>query len=777
MTARRKFYWILAIFALTVLVQSCSQTVINPDLLTPHRVTVKAMTNTEKPIPNVAVSFYLDPQHSSQIGTTQLTDANGLASVNISIPVFGQAYSILVQSGVSPQGTPAISRNIDVFLQCQDTLLAIYLDVPESDTTILTDCTNSWQPTNVTLHACPNDSATKTITISNGCAVPVSYTVLPDSLAKPFGLSITTNGTQVGNTITLQPYGLLVLTVTYYGAGQSQDKTANISITGSSGTIPITIVGSPRKDCNTGPQNADCSALTLLPQTIDFGVVCNSKTSGPYCTTISNTGTESMQVALPAIPSPFSVTVRDNRGGLTTSNPVTLLAGQTLSLCFSMEEENIGNQNAKVNVTVTCVSSGKSATFPITLTAQVQKCDTCDCPPAAITEFDLSQSIDVMNGDTTITIPIFTNSTNCDITVSPAGPLAGDEWQLVPQVPFTDVVHPNGVLQKSFRFTPRSRAGVHTFTMPLLLLVGPQKKQCNGQVTLKGTACRAMCFVILANPTHLYTKKGADLYDTVWTQEAGSIPVQVSYPGNTNISEPECFTLANPDTACNTIYVTINAPSAPFSVSPSGTIALAPGAKQNVCVTFIAPTVEQVRAHGSLSYSDHLTITQSANCRSGYTLYAIVDTFQHCRIDRKLTQYDQVTPAQRAPLYEIYDFSDNNVYSQIPPNGAIPSAHDLYLQSATTLAITPKIGLTRGLYTLPFDPLFSNFCNNAEQIITKYQSALRGFSYNSTATIATGSVVAVELGNNTFALLFVTVGNGTDANGLNYVHFIVIYPL
>ena len=764
------------------LMLGCSQTVINPDLSTPHRVTVKTMTNTEKSVPNVSVALYLDPQHTSQIGTTELTDVNGLASFNVSIPVFGHAYSILVQSGTGPQGTAAISDDIDVFLQCQDTLLPIYLDIPESDTTSIADCTNSWQPATITLHACPNDSATKTITISNGCSAAVSYTISPDTLARPFSMSVTTNGTRAGNTITLQPSGLFTLSVTYYGTGQSQDETASISVTGSSGLIPITIVGSPRKDCNTPPQTADCAALSLPAQTIDFGSVCNTKTSGPSCTTIDNTGMETMQIALPAIPSPFSMTVRDNNGGVTTANPVTLSPNQSVSLCFGViANASPGTQTAKEVVTIRCLTSGKTSTFPITLTAQVQKCDTCDCPPAAVTEFDLSQPVDVLSGDTTVTIPIFTNTTSCDVTVSPAGPLAGDDWQLVPQSSFSDIVPPNGVLQKSFRFIPRSHAGGHTFILPLQLLVGPQKKLCAGQVTVKGTACRATCFVILSNPAHLYPKKGTDPYDTVWTQEAGNVNVQVSYPGNTNTSVPECFLIANPDTACNSIYIMMSSPPAPFSVSPSGTVAIAPGAKQTVCVTFTAPTVEQVRAHGSLTYTDHLTISQSGNCKDDYTLYAVVDTFQHCRIDQNLIVYAQFTAEQRAPLYQVYDFGSDKVWNQVPPTvsgGTIPSAYDLYLNDASTLAITQKTGLIRGLHTLAPDALFSDFCNNADQIITKYKPQLSGFAYSPTASIAQGDVVAVSLGNNTYALLFVTdAGAPPDVNGLNYVQFIVIYPL
>jgi hypothetical protein len=784
MKARERIYQIfVAIVAIIVIatIQSCSQTVINPDLSTPHRVTLRTLTNTDKPVPNVSVSLYLDPQHTSQIGTTQLTDATGTANFSVAIPVFGHAYSILVQSGTGTSGTAAISRVIDVFLQCQDTLLPIYLDIPEADTTTLTDCTNSWQPETITLHACPSDSAVKAITISNGCAGPVTYTITPVALASPFSLSIVTNGTKAGNTVTLQPSGILNLTVTYYGAGQSQDQTTSVSIAGSSGTIPITIVGSPRKDCNTPPETVDCSSLSLAPQTIDFGTVCNTKTSGPSCTTIDNTGTETMQIVLPAVPAPFFMTVRDNTGGIVTANPITLAPNQSLSLCFSIANASVGAQSAKFNAVVTCPTSGKTSTMPITLNAQVEKCDTCDCPSAAITEFDLTQSIDVVAGDTSVTVPIFTNTTSCDVTVSPSGPLSGDDWSLVPQTSFSDVVSPNGVLQKTFRFTPRAHAGTHTFTMPLQLLVGPQKKVCSGQVTLRGPACRSMCFIIQSTPTHIYPKHGSDLYDTVWTQEAGNVKVQVSYPGNVNTSVPECFTLLNPDTSCNTNFVTISTPAAPFGVSPSGTIAIAPGAKQDVCITFTAPTVEQVRAHGSLIYSDHLTISQSSNCRNDYTLYAVVDTFQHCKVDQNLIVYSQFTAQQRAPLYQVYDFASDKVWNQVQPTtsgGSIPSTYDLYLQDGLTLAITSKGGLARGLHVLASDPLFSDFCNNAEQIITKYQPQLGGFSYTTTATIAQGDVVAVELGNNTYALLFVTdAGAPPDVNGLNYVQFIVIYSL
>ena len=788
MTTAMKLHRILLALLLTALLQSCSQAVINPDATNPHHVTVKTMTNSEKPVPDVGVSFFLDPQHTSPIGPPLRTDPNGLASVTVSIPVLGHAYSILVQGAPGPNGTPGLTRDIDLFLHCQDTLIPIYLDGPPGgnggggasggDTTSITDCTNSWGPVSVNLHACPNDSAAKSIAISNNCPGPVTYTISPASIAAPFTLAIATNGTLAGNSATLQPGGLLVLTVKYFGAGQSQDKSTSISIAGSSGTIPVTIVGSPRTDCTTPPTTADCAALNLPAKTIDFGDVCNTKPSGPFCTSITNTGAEAMQIGLPSIPAPFSMAVRDNSGGLTSANPITLSPGQNVSLCFSIANFNPGNLSQKLNVSVTCVSSGKSTTFPITLNASVKKCDTCDCPSAAITSFDLSESISVINGDTTVNIPVFTNTTTCEVTVSPAGQLAGDDWQLSPPSTFSDVVPPNGVLKKSFRFIPRDRAGSHTFTLPLTLLVGPQQKPCTGQTTVKGTACRDICYIISSNPSHLYPRKNPDLYDTIWSQESGNIKVQVSYPGNTNTAVPECITLSNPDTACNPITVTVSNPNSPFGVSPSGSVSISPGSKQDICVSFTAPTVEEIRARHSLIYSDHLTISQSAPCKNDYTLYAVVDTFQHCRVEQKLTVYAETTPAQRAALEEVYDFRDDKVYNQVPEaSPGVPNAHDLYLLDPTTLQLLPKPGVSRGLTTLPpGDPLFTDFCNNAEKIATKYKPQLPGMSYNSTTTIGIGDVVAAQLDNNTYALLYVTAA-GINSLGLHYVLFVVIFPL
>ncbi len=765
------------------LLAACSQTVINPDLVTPHRVTVRTMTNTEKPVPNVGVSFFLDPQHTTPIGPQQQTDTKGLAGADILIPVLGHAYSILVQSGTGPT---AFTRNIDLFLHCRDTLIPVFLDAASSggnignatDTTTITDCTNSWQPVSVSLHACPNDSASKAVTITNGCPGPVTYAIAPNSLSAPFALSIATNGVQTANSVTLQPGGVLVLTIKYFGAGQSQAQSTSISATGSGGTIPITIVGTPRSDCSSPPTTADCTALNIPAKTIDFGDVCNTTSAGPTCTSIANTGTEAMNIAVPAVALPFSVAVRDNSGGLTAANPVTLAAGQTMSLCFSVANASPGSLSQKVNVGVTCVSSGKTASFPITLTAQIHKCDTCDCPASAISSFDLSQPINVTTGDTTITIPIFTNTTSCEVTVSPSGVLKGDDWQLVPQAPFSDIVPPNGVLQKIFRFTPRSHAGRHTFTLPLTLLVGPQQKACTGQTTVEGTACRDTCYTISSKPTHLYAKKGSDPFDTIWSQESGNVKVQVSYPGTTNTAVPECLTLSNPDSACNTINISVSSPGSPFGVSPSGSISLAPGAKQDVCVTFTAPTVEQIRARKSLIYSDHLTLFQTNKCSSDYTLYAVVDTFQHCRIEQKLTVYSETTPAQRVALEEVYDFRDDKVYNQVPEASAgVPNAHDLYLTNSTTLQLLPKGTTKRGLVTLSSaDPLFTDFCNNAEKIATKYQPQLPGMSYSATTTIGIGDVVAAQLDNNTYALLYVTAA-GMNSLGLHYVLFVVIYPL
>lgn len=761
---------------LTLLVIAGCQAAVDPLTETPRNIRVRTITNTDKPVEGAKITFFADPEHTQQVGNSQETGPNGIALIQVPIPVFGHTYSITAEKGIGPEGAPAYQRTKEVFLQCEDADLDFIFDDREQDTLIVSEC-DDWNSRLIRIFACPDTRTRREIRVINQCDAPRTYT-LPAAPPAPFSIDI--SGGVSGGSITLQPGQEFSLAIVYDATGQARATSTQLMLASSdaaSGSISITVNGTPRKDCDQAAEILTCDALTDLTKTVDFGTICQNTLEGPSCVRFVNTSQEPVRITNATLAAPFLLEMRDQTGARITGTSATVSPGAAINLCVSVQDATVGAKTVTQSIGLEC-DAGSKATLTLTARATVEFCDTCDCSAQLPVRREMTERIEVGQSGTEEFV-IYTNENNCDVRVTAVAP-QNPEWQMLP-MRIDTTLSKGGELRAAFRYKPTNATAGNDYEVAIDARLISTGVDCNTTAVIEGKACNTDCFEVTEFPEPILD---AGAIDTVWVQENGNERFQVSTPGFTN-SNTACFTIENPDTACADLNVTFTLDQGSeqeFTIEPPGGLSVPPGETADLCVRFTAPRIEQVRQHGRLDYHAALRFHSGGQCLEQYKVKALLDTFQHCKVDRKLTMYSQSSLAQQRPLYEVYEFASNNVHSLVDPNGADePTKFDIFHVSKDRLKIVGG-GPDRGMFNLSnfagSEPMFLEFCNRAESIIKKYKPGLPGHGYTSELDVQQGDVVAVKLGGGRYALLFITVAEvDPDANQLDYVHFVVLHPL
>ena len=751
-----------------LLLAGCVQHTLDPTQTNAHIVRIETVKPTGTIEPNVAIQLFEDNTATAAQDFSGNTGDTGAVNIHLNIPTFGHSYSLRVQKN-DALGQLIYARTIyPLTLSCVDTTIVIV--IPDADTSHPTDalCNGDVSRT-LTFYACPDTAVTQNYVLTN-CS-STAYVVTASTLAAPFSISPTT--------ATIQAGASQQFTITYDGRGQTADASAKetLTTTPASGNAILTLIGHLQQNCNATTQNIQCG-VNSTSDSVRFGTVCQNQTTGTQCVSFVNTNTSAVTVTFPAAPAPYSYTVTDKNGAsVNTANGLTLQKGESMTLCFSIDPTTIGAQNATLVLPMQCVSNGTKFTYTIPISATSKLCNTCTCTDYFHDPVKISNNIQV-GKDTTFTAQIFKNPLNCAVTISNLVSQTPNEWTVLSESPtLPALVAPGGTVNATVNFKP-TKSGVATDNVTFsITIAGSTTAPCTGNVTLTATGCNDACANEVMPPEWL-PSPAPNGPDTLFFKQQGNPQIFVSSAGANSVSDQECITIKYPDTACATKQLTIVSPKgAKWTVTTTPSpLTVSPGGTAQVCLTFTAPTIAQVRqdftlANEELKYTDVLQIIDPAGCSKVVPLKAVVDTLPQCK-EFDLAQYGFVGTGQ--VVYDesyLYDNGRQDNVAQGAPG--VPSTGDMYLKTPTLFSnITGAT--TPGYFHWKNDK--TPICDNIQPVTTQLGSlGPNGQTYASTVTFAQYDWIVVRVHPGTYAVIQVTA---TYTDGFNIPHAVcsVLYP-
>lgn len=523
------------------------------------------------------------------------------------------------------------------------------------------------------------------------------------------------------------------------------------------------------------------------------------------CWSMTNSSsTESISVAIPNVPSPFSLQSVFLSGVPVFTNPVIVPPQTTLSLCFSVSTANPGVFRENINLSLSCgVNQG---TFSLRLEADVVE-PGCDCEELEdIYRIILPNSIPVGNSVDHSEL-VFTNTLSCAVVISRTSFDGNDGWTILsPQFPQT--LAPGASLTVQTRFAPK-KALINADT--LLLSIRPEGTQfdCPYRVIFNGKGCSNTCPYLVYSGYPIKVFNNSMPQDTLSNRDDRRVFVSI-----TEIDPPfvssinKIYTVYNPDSSCSEI--TLNITSIPqdkyaanyFRIDPRS-ITLAPGDSARINVNFTAPsfTIFQqiVAERGNTGRVSDSAFTirlrlQSAGCVQDINISAVVTTFPSISPIINLRAYSQRTLLKPNPEKEIYYFGNDartinqgigGTFGEYPPiNGHIY----IDVNDTSSSANPPQAPLLKVINNNIQMKLWrpnvpeSDF-TNVSSIVTQFSNDpaySTGYSTNPITNINVRDVIAFKFNSLTYALLYIRrVDNGTEATSSQQsgIEFRTIYPI
>jgi len=747
----------------------CVQHTFEPTQVNTHVVRIETLKPTGAISKNVAISLFEDNTPGSKLVFDVNTGDSGVVTFRLDIPTFGHDYSLRVRKD-DALGQLLYARTIfPLRLKCVDTTVIII--IPEPDTAIARDslCGTDASRT-LTFFACADTLVSQVYTIKN-CG-STQYTLTPGALTAPFSI-------QPSTPVTLNPGEVATFIITYDGRGQTNDASSQLKITSApaSGNATLTLVGHLRHDCNIIPQHIVCGQNSIS-DSVRFGTVCQNQVTSGECVSFVNSNNVAVTVtSFPAAPTPYSYTVTDNAGAqhdLTT--PLTLKPGESMTICVAINPTVLGASNSTLDLPMQC-QGGSAFAFRIPLSAFVKACNNCICADYFHAPVVIATNVRV-GTDTVVTAEIFHNDLNCPVTIgnlTKQNPTS--DWAIVsttPSLPTT--VAPGGTITATVHFKP-SKAGKLTDHLHVDITPAGASTPCKGDVELIGTGCNSVCADIVMPPEWLPSPP-PNGPDTLFFKQGGIRKILVSAQGTSSLSDPECITVKYADTGCATKSISIVAPKSNlWSVTTTPTpLTLSPGASGQICVTFTAPTLTQVRKDFTLpnlelKYTDVLQILDPEGCTKVVPLKAVVDTLPACK-EFDLAQYDLVGTGQ-VVYRESYLF-DAGRRDNVPPAGSgAPSIGDMYLKAAAQIS-NPGGPVPTGFFFWKNDQL--PICNNIP-LVTSQLTALgpKAQTYNAALAVAKFDWLVVWVRPGVYAVIQVSALY-VDGFNIPHVVFDVLYP-
>jgi len=506
-------------------------------------------------------------------------------------------------------------------------------------------------------------------------------------------------------------------------------------------------------------------------------------------------------VKIPTVTAPFQLeSILLNSASVSViNNTVSIPPGGTLAVCFSVSTV-IPKTSFDLPLVFGLTCGTQTGNFNLTLDANIVA-PTCDCDPAR-SSINMQLSDRVQKGNTAnIQNVVYTNDLSCPIVVDKISFNENVGWKIISPV-FPQTVNPGSSLSISASFTS---PGAGKFIDTLRLSITPQgsASKCTFDVILGGSGCSPSCPLLSFDGTNYNVFVAKVITDTLAQFSNGR--VFVSLPGNTN-KISGTFHVKNPDSACSEVNVgaTISYndiyASQFFTLSPQ-TFTLNPGDDGIFTVTFTAPDIQTltniVTARGKTgkatdsSFSINITI-QSGNCTQIINVTSIVTAFPGISPIINLRAYNQKTTLKPDPENEVYLFGDGartiNKGAGGTPGEYPPLKGNIWVDVANNdatstppqepiLKTNKNIGMK--IWKNEAEALFSDVGTTFQSFVNDANNKT-GYSVNPLTGLKVGDVVAFQINNNLYALIYIRrIDNGTEATSSKQtgIEFRSIYPI
>lgn len=753
----------IAIGLLMLSLASCVQHTLDPTQPNVRLVRIQAITASGNPVPNVIVTLYDGQNSGAAIDYQGNTGDTSEVSFTLAIPTFGHNYLLDLRKS-DATGTLLFDDPIyPTFLKCADTIISIVVPVPDTTTKLASMC-GSDDSENFVFYVCSDTTGTQTYVLKN-CGATAYTLNFPAQLSKPFYITSSPTlptGLAAGASLPIQ--------ITYDARGQTAPSSERVTITTTppSGNAVLTLIGNPEFNCPASPQIIVCGTNSTT-DSVRFGAICEGAASGPICVPFVNSSNSSVTVTMPSQPSPFTYTVTPSvkiPGGT-----LTLQQGQIMSVCIGIAPSVIGSLTANLVFPMQCVGSSSQFKYTIPITATAKLCDTCNCSNYYHVPVTFTENTPV-GSDTTFTTEMFHNDLNCPVTISNATD-DGLPWTIISFAPTLPATVPaGGSVSVTIRFAP-TKAGKSTDHIKFLITPQGASSPCTGELDLDGLGCHDAC-ADTAMPPEWQSVNGKP--DTIYMKQGSNQQIEVSISQGSSQSDQECITLTYPDTGCGPkTFQVIPPKSAKFTMTtnPSPLVLSPTATSGQVCVTFTAPQIAEVRqtfttANEELKYTDLIQIIDPGGCDDSVPLKAVVDTMPGCSYF-DLPQYDYAGTGN--PESYVFSFSQGHTIKTGPPLQT--SVGDIYLSGQPNSPIYT-------LSSVDGSPRFCKLDNNRKDIcniipiVTSEFDALNPV-WVSTFTLTQFDWVVVKVTSTEWAVIQATLLY-LDGFQIPNVNFTYLYP-